>query len=100
MFTVIVLSRTAQRRFDEWKEIFLPFIEDGRIAVTDWTHPNTPSDLARAIPGLAEAVKGQLLIRMKSLRGHTCKKPDLDTRIFSHIVDDGFQYRNKSCFIQ
>jgi len=58
VFTVIVLSRTAQRRFDEWKEIFLPFIEDGRIAVTDWTHPNTPSDLARAIPGLAEAVKG------------------------------------------
>jgi len=58
VFTVIVLSRTAQRRFGEWKEIFLPFIEDGRIAVTDWTHPNTPSDLARAIPGLAEAVKG------------------------------------------
>ncbi|HEV8013226.1 MAG TPA: hypothetical protein VGP34_04030 [Pontimonas sp.] len=58
MFTVIVLSKTAQRRFEQWKEIFLPFIEDGKIAVTDWTHPNTASDLAKAVPGLAEAVKG------------------------------------------
>lgn len=58
MFTVILLSDTAQRRFDQWKEIFLPFIEDGKIAVTNWVNSSSTRTLSKAAPGLAEAVKG------------------------------------------
>ena len=58
MFTVILLSHTAQRRFNQWKEIFLPFIEDGKLAVTEWSNPSTARSLSKAAPGLAEAVKG------------------------------------------
>lgn len=58
MFTVILLSHAAQRRFQQWKEIFRPFIDDGRIAVTEWANPSTSHSLAKAAPGLAEAVKG------------------------------------------
>lgn len=58
MFTVILLSHTAQRRYAHWKEIFLPFIEDGHIAVTEWANPSSARSLAKAVPGLSEAVKG------------------------------------------
>ena len=58
MFTVILLSQTAQRRYAHWKEIFLPFIEDGQIAVTEWANPNSATSLTQAVPGLVEAVKG------------------------------------------
>lgn len=59
MFTVILLSQTARERFQEWRELFLPFLEEESIALCDWNHGMTIHDLPSAVPGLSEAIRGK-----------------------------------------
>lgn len=58
MFTVILLSEDIRRQFEGWKELFLPFVEDGRIAFCEWEQDTQTRSLSSAIPELADAIRG------------------------------------------
>lgn len=58
MFTVILLSDEIHQQFESWKELFLPFIEDGRLTFCEWEQNARSKSLASTIPGLAEAIRG------------------------------------------
>lgn len=59
MFTVILLSEWALERFDNWKELFDPFISDESIAFCDWNQTQSAATLNDAVPGLKEVIKGK-----------------------------------------
>ena len=59
MFTVILLSKTAREEYETWQELFLPFLEDGSLALCEWNHEPHVQTLSAAVPGLSEAIRGK-----------------------------------------
>jgi len=59
VFTVILLSKSAREEYEAWQELFLPFLEDGTVALCEWNHESHVQTLSGAVPGLSEAIRGK-----------------------------------------
>lgn len=59
MFTVILVSRAAKAALDRWRDLFVPFEQQGDIAFCVWNAGSSPRSLHEAVPDLPNAIKGK-----------------------------------------
>ncbi len=59
MFTVIVLSEWASSRFEQWKELFEPYEQDGSVVFCEWNQRLSAHRLTEAVPDLVAAINGK-----------------------------------------
>lgn len=67
MFTVVLMSRAAREEYEAWQELFLPFLENGSVALCEWNHEPHVQTLAAAVPGLSEAIRGKAEWRLLAI---------------------------------
>lgn len=72
MFTVILLSPSAQRIFERARVFFEPFVRSGDIAFCEWRYGSSSASLAEVVPDLTKAIRG---------------KPDWRVVVVDHPVD-------------